>query len=286
MGSLRRVRHRDLSDEPQDDYAAFRQAVQFDLAQDINAGFVSAYFRSFATPDSARVLVASGAMQSDPLKRATDTGVVIYELIANGFDHARSMQMFELLRRVHKGLPVTADDYRYVLLSMLIVPYRWCARYGIRAWTAEEAAQGVAFFTELGDRIGIDRLPPTMAAMEAFFDQYETDTVRPSPDSHTLVLASLDVFRFQMTGPMRPLRFLAPQLLSATVEDPRICHALGIPPAARWTRSLLHTSATLRRTLNRITGPRRRVFFTPGAPVGAYPHGYRPSDVGPERTKL
>lgn len=283
MGTLRQVRHRDQTDAPHDDYPAFRRAVQFDLAQDINAGFVSAYFRSFATPDSARVLIASGAMQSDPLKRATDTGVVIYELIANGFDHPRSMQMLELLRRVHKGLPVTADDYRYVLLSMLIVPYRWCARYGIRPWTAEETAQGVAFFTELGDRIGIDRLPPTIAAMEAFFDQYETDTVRPSPDSHTLVLASLDVFRFQMTGPMRPLRVLAPQLLSATVEDPRICHALGIAPAAPWTRAILHTSASVRRLVSRWLGPRQRLFFIPGASVGAYPDGYSISEVGPRR---
>lgn len=50
-------------------------------------------------------------MKSRPMKRSYDTGIVLHEIIANGFEHERSQAMIELYRRVHKRVPGTPDDF-------------------------------------------------------------------------------------------------------------------------------------------------------------------------------
>ena len=79
--------------------------VLYDFQKEIHAGFFVSYYRNFAIPSIARTLAGRGEMRERPMKRSYDTGIVIHEIIANGFDSDRGRDMTALLRRVHQGVP-------------------------------------------------------------------------------------------------------------------------------------------------------------------------------------
>ena len=76
----------------------FREVALVHFDSEMRVGFLLAYYRSFGVPHISEVLVASGEVTGRPKKRASDTGIVIYEIIANGFEHERSQAMIELPR--------------------------------------------------------------------------------------------------------------------------------------------------------------------------------------------
>ena len=133
----------------------YRDMVLFDFQAEIHAGFFVSYYRNFAVPSIARTLAGTGEMAARPLKRSYDTGIVIHEIIANGFDHERSRAMIGLLCRVHAGVPGTAEDFVYVLMTLLVLPLRWVEAHGWRRLTALEKEAATAFYSELGRRMGL-----------------------------------------------------------------------------------------------------------------------------------
>ncbi|XTR52641.1 hypothetical protein ACOM2C_04555 [Pseudarthrobacter sp. So.54] len=82
-------------------YGIYRTMVLYDFQKEIHAGFFVSYYRNFAIPSIARTLASRGELKARPLKRSYDTGIVIHEIITNGFDSERGQAMTELLRRVH-----------------------------------------------------------------------------------------------------------------------------------------------------------------------------------------
>lgn len=262
-------------------YGDFRRAALYDLGKDTTDGLVSVYFRTFAIPSGARVLCERGEILRNPRKRASDTGIVVYEILMHGFDHPRSQQMIQLLKNAHRGITSSNDDFLYVLLSLLVVPYRWCRDYGVRPWTEHEALQATAFFAEFGTRIGVHNIPTTLTAAETFFDDYEDREVVHTPEADQLVLASLGVFREELLLPFKPF---AKQVLSAYVNDIRICDALGIAHPSRALLMVLKGLGRARSVRFKIIGSPRRPFFAPGVPLAGYPTGYTLDQVGPTPT--
>jgi hypothetical protein len=112
-------------------------------------------------------------MRDRPIKRSYDTGIVIHEIIANGFDSDRGQAMTALLHRVHQGVPASSEDFLYVLMTLLVPPLRWVDQHGWRKLTALEEEAAVAFYAELGRRMALDPAPPTLEAAGRFLDDYE-----------------------------------------------------------------------------------------------------------------
>jgi hypothetical protein len=97
--------------EGADPYAIYRTMVLYDFRKEIHAGFFVSWYRNFAVPSIARTLADRGEMRDRPIKRSYDTGIVIHEIIANGFDSGRGQAMNALLRRVHQGVPGSSEDF-------------------------------------------------------------------------------------------------------------------------------------------------------------------------------
>ncbi|MFT2815731.1 oxygenase MpaB family protein [Leifsonia sp. A12D58] len=244
-------------------------------------GFLLAYYRSFGVPRISDVLVGSGEVTGRPKKRASDTGIVIYEIIANGIESERGEQMVELLRRVHRSVPGTGDDFLYILISLLVLPVRWTMAHGWRPLEQAEVRAAHRFYQELGQRMGLTNIPPTYEAAAEFFDRYESANVRPAPANQTLMAAAAQLTAVRLPALLRPL---VPAILSGLVDDRRFCDAVGLPTPNRAITTLVGAAVRLRaiRASQRPLPVTAR--FVPGAAgsSSSYPRGYALSEIGPE----
>lgn len=63
----------------------------------------------------ARVLASTGHLKADTARRAYDTGIVMHEIIYNGFDSPRAQKMVRLMVALHNRPDVHQADLTYVL---------------------------------------------------------------------------------------------------------------------------------------------------------------------------
>lgn len=262
-----------------DPFALYRDMVLYTFRTEIRAGFFVAYYRNFAVPSIAKTLFERGETTARPMKRSYDTGIVIHEIIVNGFDSERGDKMVELLRRVHQGVPGSAEDFQYVLMTMLVIPVRWIDAYGWRKLTDDERAAAMAFYTELGKRMGLEPAPATFAEAAAFLDDYEARNLAPSPEGAALLDATAEALAVRLPG---PLKSRTKNIIALLMEKPEVVPALGLKPAPRWLKrvftGLLHVYALVIRTRPIGTEPS----FTPGkSGKSVYPGGYQLDQIGP-----
>jgi hypothetical protein len=253
--------------------------VLYDFQKEIHAGFFVSYYRNFAIPSIAKTLAGRGEMAARPMKRSYDTGIVIHEIIANGFDSDRGAAMVELLRRVHRGVPGTGEDFLYVLMTLLVLPLRWVNQHGWRKLTALEEEAAVAFYAELGRRMGLDPAPDTLADANAFLDDYEARHLGPSPEGAELLDATVAALKNRLTRPLRPF---TGTILALMMDKPEVAVALGLKPAPSWLQTaygaVLRSRAAKARRSPLPTSPS----FTPGGKMSLYPDGYSLDMIGPQ----
>lgn len=263
-----------------DAHGIYRNMVLFDFKTEIHSGFFVAYYRNFAIPSTARTLAATGEMRSRPMKRSYDTGIVIHEIIANGFEHERSHAMIELLRRVHKGVPGSGEDFLYVLMTLLVLPLRWVERHGWRRLTGLEKQAATDFYAELGRQMGLEGIPATFAEAGRFLDDYEDQKMGPSPEGAMLLEATVPAFASRI--PARLRRF-TPTIMALMMDKPQVAVALGLKPAPAALRVPFNAVLRIRALQARRRPLPTDPIFVPGKMnVVAYPDGYTLDQIGPE----
>lgn len=266
--------------EGEDLYAIYRNMVLFDFQKEIHAGFFVAYYRNFAVPSIARTLADRGELRARPMKRSYDTGIVIHEIIANGFDSERGSAMTELLRRVHKGVPGSSDDFLYVLMTLLVLPLRWIDQHGWRKLTPLEEEAAVAFYSELGRRMGLEPAPACLKEANRFLDDYEDRNLGPSPEGIELLAATVSALKVRLHPALRPL---TPVVLALMMDQPRVAVALGLKPAPKPLRGAFGVVLRVRALRAKRSPLPTKPSFTPGGRMSAYPDGYTLDAIGPQR---
>jgi len=266
---------------PQDDYQEIYQLTAFyDFPRDMRDGLTLAFYRVFAIPRIAELLVRTGEMTGRPAKRSYDTGLVIYELIAAGFDAPRGQAMIKLLERVHGGLGIASEDFRYVLCTFMVTPFRWIAARGWRPVLPAERVAATNFYRELGRRMHIEALPETFEEAAAVLDEYERRFATDSEAGRALMGATLLVFRNRLPRPIRPL---AAPLLSSYFGDAKLTDALGLPAAPWILSAAIRLVYALRNVLLRRRPAAKTSWFVPGTPThDVYPDGYTLDQLGPQ----
>ena len=260
----------------------YRDMVLYTFATEIRAGFFIAYYRNFAIPSIARTLASRGETAARPMKRSYDTGIVIHELIVNGFDSDRGQKMLDLLRRVHQGVPGSGEDFLYPLMTLLVIPLRWIDAHGWRQVTAREREAALEFYTELGARMGLEPVPATFAEAAAFMDDYESRNLAASPEGAELLNATAAALAVRLPG---PLKSKATAVIALLMDKPEIVPALGLKPAPAWLRRVFHALLKIRAIITRARPVPTRPSFIPGTSGSSvYPDGYKLEDLGPRST--
>jgi hypothetical protein len=258
----------------------YRDMVLYTFATEIRAGFFIAYYRNFAIPSIAKTLAARGETAARPMKRSYDTGIVIHELIVNGFDSDRGQKMLDLLRRVHQGVPGSGEDFLYPLLTLLVIPLRWIDAHGWRKLTARERDAALEFYTELGARMGLEvPVPATFAEAAALMDDYESRHMAASPEGAQLLDATAAALAVRLP---RPLKSKTTAVIALLMDKPEIVPALGLEPAPAWLRRVFHAVLKIRAVIARTRPVPTRPSFIPGTSGSSvYPEGYTLDQIGP-----
>ncbi|WUD77046.1 DUF2236 domain-containing protein [Streptomyces sp. NBC_00510] len=193
-------------------------------------GLNLAFYRCFAVPSIACVLMSTGRITGQPMVRAKATGAALFQLIEEGPDGEVSAQVLERLRRVHRELPVDKDAFVYVLGLFCVHPLRFMAAYGPRRPTAAEEESAHAFYTLVGHRLGIRPIPATYRELADAQDAYEQRFFRETPDGLALWAASRQIFAERLPGPFSGIGPLLAEALMGTAGP-----ALSIPDRPRTT---------------------------------------------------
>lgn len=282
----RAYRNRDLIKtlDPEKDYLRIYQLTAlYDFPTDMRVGMNLAFYRIFAIPHMAEVLVRSGEIVNRPTKRAYDTGLIMYEIFANGFDHPRGREMVRLLNRVHKPWPISNDDYLYVLAALMVAPLRWIDQRGWRPLLWSEREASVGFYRRLARLMGITDPPTSYAEAERLLDGYDRRWMQVSEDGKQLMEATQTIIVRKLPNPLR--RF-GPAITSALFNQPDLTSALGLPEPNAALSRFVDFLFLLRKVWTRLTPARVDSWFQPGRPTSTlYPLGYALDQLGPSNTR-
>lgn len=163
-------------------------------------------------------------------------------------------------------------------MTLLVLPLRWVDSHGWRKLTALEEQAAVAFYAELGRRMGLEPAPATLAEAGAFLDDYEARHLGHSPEGAELLAATVTALENRLPRLLRPL---SGTVLALMMDKPEVAVALGLKPSPAWLRAPFNAVLRLRALRTRMrprpTGPS----FTPGGAMSAYPDGYTLDMIGP-----
>jgi hypothetical protein len=266
--------------DPETDYLRIYQLTTlYDFPTDMRVGLNLAFYRIFAIPHMARLLVQSGEILNRPKKRAYDTGLIMYEIIANGFDHPRGREMVRLLNRVHKPWSISNDDYRFVLAALMVVPLRWLDRRGWRPLLNEERDASVNFYLRLAELMAIDDPPTSYSHAEDMFDLFEAQHLQASDGGRQLMASTQQIIVRHLP---KPLKQFGPSITSALFDQPDLTQALDLPSPNRALVRTIDAAYSVRNFATRQKAARTDSWFVPGRPAGSvYAHGYSLDELGP-----
>lgn len=279
----RAYRNRDLIEalDPATDYLRIYQLTTlYDFPTDMRVGLNLAFYRIFVIPHMAELLVRSGEIIDRPKKRAYDTGLIMYEIIAHGFDHPRSREMIRLLNRVHKPWPISNDDYRFVLAALMVVPLRWLDLRGWRPPLPVERDASVRFYVQVARMMNIDHPPSTYQQAERLFDEYEAEHMQASDAGRKLMASTQQIIVRHLP---KPLKRFGPAITSGLFDQPDLTDVLDLPAPNPVLVRLIDTAYAARNAATRLKAARTESWFVPGRTAGSvYVHGYTLDQLGPE----
>ncbi|WP_155375223.1 oxygenase MpaB family protein [Catellatospora vulcania] len=262
---------------PADHHAVYRQLALREFGADMRIGLNLAFYRTFAVPAIARLLADTGEMTERTRKRADDTGLMMYELIAHGPHHPRGRQVIASLNRIHRVYDITPDEYRYVLGTFVFIPTRWIDRYGPRRLRPHERDATWHFWCEVGRLMNVRDVPDTWDGFEQWFNAFEQANFGHDDAATRLIDATRDLLATRFPQALRRWAGAA----SDALLDEDVRRALGVPRPGIGVRVAV-------RGLLRIDGLVRRFkaappdVFTPGQATRHYPGGYAIEDLGPD----
>ncbi|GAA2465814.1 oxygenase MpaB family protein [Winogradskya humida] len=254
-----------------DAHRIYRTTAAYEFPLDMRLGLVLAFWRTFAVPSIAGLLLSTGETTQRTERRTDDTGILMYTLIAHGLDSPEGRTATRRLNQLHRRFAISNDDYLYVLGTFVLSPARWIDAHGWRELCCHERTAMLTFYSTLGRRMNITGIPATWESFEQFYDAYEAEHFAYTPAAEQLMTAT------------RGLLPLDPRLTAALLDRP-LREATGIAEPPWWARTLLSTTLTTRNLwLRHAARPRTHTWLEKGVPGRTYPDGYDLAKIGPEK---
>ena len=205
-------------------------------------GLNLAFNRSFSIPAIAAVHTATGELTERTQKRIDDTGLLMYEMVLNGFEQPRGRDALRRVNQIHRPYDISNDDFRYVLGCLVVIPTRWLQEYGWRPPCCHERQATYLFYRELGRRMGITDIPGSYDEFETWFDAHDAAHLQPNDDAAAIERATR---MLMLTRIPRMLAPLGNALVSAMYDAP-LRRAMRVETPAWPVRAGLHLALKTR----------------------------------------
>jgi hypothetical protein len=176
--------------------------------------------------DMVARLYDGSLLQTETFNRLKRTRELIKTLILEGLDSEAGTAALSRMAAKHRGVSASSDEYRYVLSVFFLEPLRFNERFGQRPIAQGDRALLLDFWMQLGARMGIAYLLPSLAAWQKFQADYEAAHQGPTPQGRALARTSLyDVVKLVIP---RGMQALTRQILLGTMDD-KLRDVLGLP---------------------------------------------------------
>lgn len=274
--NLTRIR---MLDPERDWLEIYQTMLRLEFPWDMKLGLNLAFNRSFSIPAIAAVHTATGELTERTQKRIDDTGLLMYEMVLNGFDQPRGREALRRVNQIHRPHNIPNEDYLYVLGCLVVIPTRWLERYGWRRPCCHERRATFLFYRKLGRRMGISDIPGSYEEFETWFDAYDAVHLTPNDDAAAIERATRSLLLGRIPRLLAPL---GDGLVSA-LYDERLRRATWVDAPARPVKLGLHLMLQLRARLQRWFGaPQKTPLFSAGIRTKTYPAGYEIKELGPK----
>ncbi|HEV2237526.1 MAG TPA: oxygenase MpaB family protein [Ktedonobacterales bacterium] len=236
-----------------------------------------ALYRTYCVPSISALLDQTGEFAQRAQRRYDDTALLIAEFANSGSDDERGRAALRQMNRIHHQYAIANDDYLYVLSTFVFEPIRWNARFGWRRLCANERLAAFYHWREIGQRMGIQRIPETYEAFEAFNITFERERFHYAASNARVGAATRDLFMSWFPPLLRPLVRLG---IYALLDEP-VRAAFGFPRAPALVRALGERALRARAWALRAFPPRETPYLYVEQRHRSYPQGYTISDLGP-----
>src|SRR5581483_7554795 len=112
---------------------------------------------------------------------------------------------------------IANEDFLYVLSTFIYEPIRWNERFGWRPLSGPERLAYFTFWSEIGKRMNIRDIPPSLDAFGRWNEEFERAHFRYSEDNKRVGEAVRALFQSWSPG---PLRALAAEGMYALMDEP------------------------------------------------------------------
>ena len=244
----------DSLDPERDWLRIYRQTTQHEFPWDMNQALSFALFRTYAVPGVGQLLDATQAFATQTQKRYDDTGLLLEQPLAHGFDDPRARAALRRVNQMHRSYDIPDHEMRYVLSTFVVVPVRWLDAYGKRSMTEGEVRASVLYYRELGRHLNIPDLPQTYAGFERLMDDYEAEHFAYTRGARRVADATLALM---VTFYPRPAARVV-EAFSRALMDERLRRALGYEAPPAWFVRASRAALRGRGRLLRLFPARRR----------------------------
>jgi hypothetical protein len=275
------LRHIQILDPERDHQHICHLLAGYEFPWDVTRALEVALLRTFCVPSVSQLLDQTGEFHYHAQKRYDDTGLIVSAMLKWGYDSPEGGAFLQRMNAIHSHFPISNQDYLYVLSTFVYEPIRWCDRYGWRPFCDQEKQACYYFWRTVGERMGIQDIPPSYEAFEAFNQEFETQHFRFAETNQRVANATRQMLLSWFPKRLHPVIHVAiPGLLDATMLD-----TLGWSPAPDGLQRLMTMGLKLRSRWLRQLPPRQQANFFVDHSIRSYPTGYTVDDIGPSSLK-
>ena len=254
----------------------------YEFPFDIVRALELALFRTFGGPDGSGLLDRTGEFRKRGQKRYDDTAILISEFLYDGYDGPVGSRAIAQMNRIHSAYRIRNDTFVFVLSTFIFDPIDWIDRYGWRPLSRNEQLALYEFWREVGLRMSLRDIPPSLDAFRAWSEAYQQEHFHFADSNRRVADATVRIVEGWLPRPLRPAAF--PVL--NTLLDERLRRAFGYPEPPAVLAALVKGSLWLRKQLLKVF----TVHPTPKTPrtthFRTYPDGdYVLEELGPAHVR-
>ena len=250
----------------------------YDFPWELTRSLELAVLKTFCVPRISHLLKETGEFTNRTQKRYDDTSLIFGNILKWGYDSPQGQAAILRMNAIHQRFDILNEDFLYVLSATVFEPIRWNQRFGWRRFTATEKQALYQFWKAVGQRMGIQDIPQTLAALEQFNGDYEAQHFHYHPDNAAVGNAVIRLMKGWFPAIAAPL---VPTFVKA-VADESMCKALGWSKPHPLLANGIIRGLKLSRKLAKQFPSRRRASFVIDRQNATYPDGYQIEQLGPK----
>lgn len=206
----------------------------------VHAAYLIGFSRQVAVPGIARVIYRGGENLRDVARRTDDTLTLFGAFFRWGHSSPRGRAAIARMEQIHKRFPITDEQKRYTLATLIFEAERIGRHLGFDPFTADQREASWRFWRGVAEQMPLGGLPATADELRRWMLEYEREHWRYTDDGRRVVDRFFEDWTTRWFP--RPARGVGRQVLLALMgEDLRAVLRLEDP--SRRVEWLLRASA-------------------------------------------